>query len=37
MKSMFYKNRYIIDADKSQDKIFDEVLKIIKGVIEYDK
>lgn len=37
MKSMFYKNRYIIDADKSQDKIFNEVLKIIKGVIEYDK
>lgn len=37
MKSTFYKNRYIIDADKSQNKIFDEVLKIIKGVIEYDK
>ena len=32
-----HKNRYIIDADNSQDKIFNEVLQIIKGVIEYDK
>ena len=37
IKSTFYKNRYIIDADNSQDKIFNEVLQIIKGVIEYDK